>query len=221
MKDTKTRILDAAERLIMALGAEKASLRKITDEAGVNVAAINYHFGSKNNMISAIMERFLAPLSTELHQSLDRVYAGADNGKPELEAVIRAYLVPLLDFSLRYPDHQTFFMQMYGYIDDKNVFMQSIRGLVEKDIKYYAGALLAALPDLPEQTVLLRLAFFRNTAFGIMQGDCIMEESMGVLGLDLDREEMIEEMVVSVAAGFRADVKDKSSTILEEDTHES
>ena len=221
MKDTKTRILDAAESLIMALGPEKASLRKITDEAGVNIAAINYHFGSKNNMISAIMERYLTPLSTELHQSLDQVYAGVDTENPELEAVIRAYLVPLLDFSLKCPDHQNFFMQMYRYYNDRDVFMQSIRGLVEKDIKYYAGAFLAALPDLPEKTVLLRLAFFRNTAFGIMQGDCIMEESLGVLGMDIERGEMIEEMVTSVAAGFRAGVKDKSSIILEEEKHES
>ncbi|MCP4116209.1 MAG: TetR/AcrR family transcriptional regulator [Desulfobacteraceae bacterium] len=221
MKDTKTRILDAAERLIMELGAEKASLRKITDEAGVNIAAINYHFGSKNNMISALMERFLAPLSKELHQSLDRVYTGAENETPELEAVIRAYLVPLLDFSLRCPDHQNFFIQMYRYYDDRDVFMQSIRGLVEKDLKYYAGAFLAALPQLPEKIVLLRLAFFRNTSCGIMQGDCIMEESMAVLGLDLDRKEMIGEMVTTVASGFRAGVKDKSSTKLEEEKHES
>jgi AcrR family transcriptional regulator len=214
MKDTKTRILDAAERLITELGAEKASLRKITDEAGVNIAAINYHFGSKNNMISAILERFLAPLSAELHQSLDRVYHVAGNEAPELEAVIRSYLVPLLAFSLRFPEQQNFFIQMYGYIDDKNVFMQSLRGIVEKDIHYYAKAFVKALPQIPEQVVLLRLAFFRNTAFGIMEGDCIMEESIGALGLDLGREEMIEEMVAYTVAGFRADVKEKSSTIL-------
>lgn len=221
MKDTKTRILDAAERLITEFGAEKASLRKITDEAGVNIAAINYHFGSKNNMISAIMERFLAPLSRELHQSLDRVLTGAENQAPELEAVIRAYLTPLLGFSLRCPDHQNFFIQIYRYYDDKDVFMQSIRGIVEKDINYYAQAFLKALPQIPEQTVLLRLAFFRNTAFGIMEGDCVMEESIGVLGLDPGREEMIEEMVAYAAAGFRADVKDKSSTIKNGEKHES
>ncbi len=221
MKDTKTRILDAAERLITELGAEKASLRKITDEAGVNIAAINYHFGSKNNMISAILERFLAPLSKELHQSLDRVLTGGENEVPELEEVIRSYLVPLLAFSLRCPDQQNFFIQMYGYIDDKNVFMQSLRGIVEKDIKYYADAFLKALPQIPEQVVLLRLAFFRNTAFGIMEGDCIMEESIGALGLVPDREAMIEEMVAYAAAGFRAGVKEKSSTIYKEETHEN
>jgi AcrR family transcriptional regulator len=220
MKDTKTRILDAAERLITELGSEKASLRKITDEAGVNIAAINYHFGSKNNMISAILERFLAPLSKELHQSLDLVLTGGEEA-PVLEAVIRSYLVPLLAFSLRCPDHQHFFIQMYRYYDDKDVFMQSIRGIVDKDIKYYADAFLKALPQIPEQVVLLRLAFFRNTAFGIMEGDCIMEESIGALGLGLGREEMIEEMVAYAAAGFRADVKDKSSTIYKEENHES
>ncbi len=221
MKDTKTRILDAAERLITEFGAEKVSLRKISDEADVNVAAINYHFGSKNNMISAIMEQFLAPLSAELHQSLDRVLTGVENEAPELEAVIRAYLVPLLGFSLRCPDHQNFFIQMYGYYDDKDGFTQSIRGLVEKGINDYAQAFLKALPHIPEQIVLLRLAFFRNTAFGIMEGDCIMEESIGVLGLDLGREEMIEEMVAYAAAGFRADVKYKLSTIKNGEKNES
>ena len=54
--DTKARILDAAERLFADNGYSATSLRDITNEAGVNLAAVNYHFGSKEALLSAVLE---------------------------------------------------------------------------------------------------------------------------------------------------------------------
>ena len=71
MIDTKTRILEAAEKLIVQYGPEKATLRRITAEAGVNLAAINYHFGSKANLENAILARFLDPIEARRIQLLE------------------------------------------------------------------------------------------------------------------------------------------------------
>ncbi|MBF0301676.1 MAG: TetR/AcrR family transcriptional regulator [Desulfamplus sp.] len=202
--DTKTKILDAAERLIIQLGPEKASLRKITEEAGVNVAAINYHFGSKNNMLSAIMARLLNPTVDELLHGLERLMADAAPDLPPLEAIIRCHLVPMLDFSFYHPDYESMFSRLHVSYDDENIFRNQIRQITEKTTKYYGECLIKVLPHIPEETVLRRLAVFKNTATGIMYGDRIMEESLAVLALDGNRQVLLEEMVRFAAAGFRA-----------------
>jgi AcrR family transcriptional regulator len=203
VKDTKTKILDAAEKIIMELGAEKASLRKITQEAGVNIAAINYYFGSKNNLVSAIMARIISPLMEDLKAGLASVMATAGEGKPTIEAIIRAYLIPLLEFSRKHPDYENMFMQLFQSYDNEDGFRQSIRGLSGQVTNYYGECFIKALPELSQRTVLARMAFFRNTAIGVMEGNCLMEESLAVLGLEMEETEMTDAMVAFLAAGFR------------------
>lgn len=204
MKDTKTKILDVAEQMIAELGAKGASLRKISTRAGVNIAAINYHFGSKNAMISAIIERLLTPLVQEMIQSLDLVMKTAARTKPEVEPIVRCFLTSLLNFSEQYPNHKAVFTQLFHSYDDDADFRRIMTGIAEKEIRYYGESLLKALPGLPEPVALARIAFFRNTAFGIMAGDCIMEKSIDVLGIRMSRHELMEEMVTYISAGLRA-----------------
>jgi len=64
--DTVDRILDAAEELFAERGFSETSLRMITSKAKVNLAAVNYHFGSKNALIHAVFARFLTPFSATL-----------------------------------------------------------------------------------------------------------------------------------------------------------
>ena len=59
VSETQTRILDAAEELFLLHGFEGASMRMLTARAGVNLAAINYHFGSKDALIEAVLRRYL------------------------------------------------------------------------------------------------------------------------------------------------------------------
>src|SRR5213595_1121734 len=62
---TKDRILDAAESLFMEHGFEATSLRSITAAADVNLAAVNYHFGSKEELFQAVLTRRLDPMNQE------------------------------------------------------------------------------------------------------------------------------------------------------------
>ncbi len=203
-KDTKTKILDAAERLIIQLGAEKVSLRKITEEAGVNVASINYHFGSKNNMLSAIMVRFLNPLVEELLYRLKKLMSDSAPQLPSVEDILRCYLVPMLNFSINHPDYEKMFSRLYISYDDENIFKNQIKQITEKTTKYYGECLVKVLNNIPEERTLKRLAIFKNMATGVMYGDCIMEESIEVLGVDGNREELLEEIVRFAAAGFKS-----------------
>ena len=71
--DTVTRILDTAEVLFAERGFAETSLRNITSKAKVNLAAVNYHFGSKKALIQAIFARYLDPFTERFHTALDEL----------------------------------------------------------------------------------------------------------------------------------------------------
>ena len=79
--DTRERILDAAERIFMACGYDGTSMRMITAEAKVNLAAVNYHFGSKEGLMCAVFRRRLDGLNSERLAVLDALEAQAGGGR--------------------------------------------------------------------------------------------------------------------------------------------
>src|SRR5205807_225879 len=89
--DTKQRILDSAERLFAEHGFEGTSLRAIIADAKVNLAAIHYHYHSKEALLDAVILRRLAPVNRERLELLD---ACEQAGPPSLEAVLEAFLAP-------------------------------------------------------------------------------------------------------------------------------
>ena len=74
MIETKVRILDAAERLFAEQGLD-VSIRAITDEAGVNLAAVNYHFQSKVALVDAVIARRFEPVTKRRFEMLDQLEA--------------------------------------------------------------------------------------------------------------------------------------------------
>src|SRR3977135_1202898 len=78
--DTKKRILDAAEQLFMKHAFEATSLRQLTSAAGVNLAAVNYHFGSKEELFQAVLTRRLDPMNQERVEILHRLRANTAAG---------------------------------------------------------------------------------------------------------------------------------------------
>jgi AcrR family transcriptional regulator len=90
--DTKTRILDAAEKLFGEKGFDATSLRDITTEADVNLAAVNYHFQSKESLIEAVIVRGAGPMKQQRVDLLEA--AGPD---ATIEQIIEAVIAPILE----------------------------------------------------------------------------------------------------------------------------
>src|SRR5713101_3961244 len=90
--DTKTKILDTAEKLFGENGFEATSLRDITAEAQVNLAAVNYHFQTKESLIAAAIQRRVEPINRRRLEMLDA--AGPD---PTVEQIVEAFLGPIIE----------------------------------------------------------------------------------------------------------------------------
>lgn len=92
--DTTSSILDAAELLFAKQGYDATSIREITRHAGVNVAAVNYHFGDKPALLRAVTDRIVTPLNQRRFHLLDLAQARAEPAPPDLEAVLDAFIRP-------------------------------------------------------------------------------------------------------------------------------
>ncbi len=96
-EDTATRIVDAAERLFLRDGIDATSLRAVTREAGVNVAAIHYYFGSRDELLRAVLDRIVTPVNERRLVLLDHALA-ASRGRPlAVEEILRIFLLPDLE----------------------------------------------------------------------------------------------------------------------------
>lgn len=99
---TKGRILDIAERLLADHGVTATSIRMITDAAGVNVAAVNYHFGNKHELVQSVINRratALEALRTTALDALDERTA-RENRKPTIEEIAEALIAPIMTQAL-------------------------------------------------------------------------------------------------------------------------
>lgn len=92
---TKAAIIEAAEELFATHGFAATSLRQVTAAAGVNLAAVNYHFRSKAALIDIVLQRMLEPLVENRLHNLEYITSG---GKiPSLEEAIQAYYMPFFE----------------------------------------------------------------------------------------------------------------------------
>ncbi|MFE3602485.1 TetR/AcrR family transcriptional regulator [Streptomyces sp. NPDC059142] len=93
--DTRTQILDAAERLFAEHGYRGTSVRAITELAGANLAAVGYHFGSKAELMAAVARRVVEPINAAQCAGLDELLARTPD--PPVGALVEAFAGPLFD----------------------------------------------------------------------------------------------------------------------------
>ncbi|MFC9173259.1 MULTISPECIES: TetR/AcrR family transcriptional regulator [Streptomyces] len=95
LPDTRSNVLDAAERLFAENGYRGTSVRAITNLAGANLAAVAYHFGSKAELMAAVARRVAGPINRAQHARLDE--ALAKNADPDVADLVEAFVGPLFD----------------------------------------------------------------------------------------------------------------------------
>jgi AcrR family transcriptional regulator len=165
VRETQTRILDAAEALFLLHGFEGASMRMLTAHAGVNLAAINYHFGSKDALIEAVLRRRLDPMNASRIAALDQLEAQAAGRPLAPEAIIGAFVGTSLRMIEDARGGGRNFIRLLGrtYTDpDKNI-RALIGQLYAPAVERYKAAFTKALPDLPGDELVWRMHFMFGT----------------------------------------------------------
>lgn len=205
--DTKSSLLDAAEALFAELGFAGASLRAITARAEVNIAAAHYHFGSKEALLRAVVGRRLAPVNRARLAALDRIEKALPTATPpSLEAIVRAFIVPVLNSCATMPDGGRTFAQLLG-----RVLMghdERLRAILHEEltevIARFVPALGAVLPQLGEAELVLRIHFMVGAMAHTAGGRHMLSSLFGDrLDVD-DLDAMTEQLVAFLVAGLGA-----------------
>src|SRR6185436_13036166 len=161
LKDTRSRILDVAEELFSEQGLDRVSIRDITRKAKVNLAAINYHFGRKEDLIAAVFERRVVPVNEARLAALDAVEKAAGRKNPKLEAILEAFIRPALQCSLKVSKGGTAFSKLFGRClsepspEVEALLKRQFAPLMER----MDAALMKALPHLSRSEIFWRVKF--------------------------------------------------------------
>jgi AcrR family transcriptional regulator len=199
LSDTQEKILDTAERLIGEQGYAATSLRQIINGAGVNLAAVHYHFGSKEELLDAVVARKAAPVNTARLEALDAVEKEAGNKLPDVEKVLHAFFAPTGKTASSNPQ----FVRLMGRIYSEGLMPQIIQKHFRPTTNRFLTALRRALPDMPQEELMWRVHFMVGAMAHTMCGEPILP---GVIDPATDFPLRMQRLVAFLSGGFRAPV---------------
>lgn len=202
--DTAERILDAAERLFAEHGFDGTSMRMITGQAGVNLAAVNYHFGSKEALFEAIFHRRLTALNLERLAELDTLEAAA-KGKPiKPSLILEGFFGPALSMAADIEGGGHTFMNLLGrtYTEPAQFIRQFMAEEYAEVMERYLAALYRALPDVPKDEIVWRLHFMMGAVSYAISGIDALALVTG--RVDTDPAQLKPRLTAFLLGGLRA-----------------
>jgi AcrR family transcriptional regulator len=197
--DTVDRILDAAEELFAERGFSETSLRMITSKAKVNLAAVNYHFGSKNALIHAVFA---------LEIAFNDLEARCDGQPPTLNQTLWA----LTDSAIRMPQRNekgiSIFMRLLGlaYTQSQGHLRRFLEQEYSQPFSRFMRLLKEATPQLSAVDRYWRIQFMLGaTAFTMSSSDALRGILQNKLGVETTVQEIAARLVPFLAAGMQAE----------------
>jgi AcrR family transcriptional regulator len=200
----KERLLDAAEQLFAQRGFHGVSLRDITEAAGVDVALVGYHFGSKRALFTSVFERRAEVLNRERLELLEEVRRTALPAPPQIEAIVNAFSYPLLERSARGGPGWKSYFALVAYVNNSPEFgpvmmTRHFDPLVDK----FIAVLREALPDCPLRESYWGYQFLTGALTLTFAETGRIDKLSGGLCRSSDLDGVQQRLVPYVAAGFR------------------
>ena len=198
---TKDRILGGAEELFAQHGFAGTSLRQVTSRADVNIAAVNYHFGSKENLVNEVFRRRMDDMSA---QRLARLEAAQREHPCELDAVLAAFVEPALALAQDRHGGAAFIRVIARAYAEKN---DSLRKFLSDQyghvLREFARAIATCVPGLSKEELYWRLDFLAGALTYAMADFGLIKRPANVAEAT-HRERAARELIRFAAAGFRS-----------------
>ena len=207
---TRVSLLDAAERLFSQNGIEGTSIREIVKEAGTNLGAINYHFGTKDRLGLEVFARRLEPVNRERIARLDALEATVEPEKLTLEQILDALIRPVLDVDENGTKNCDDFMRLISRcFQEPN---QEVKKFVEQQfaevVRRFDAALLRLMPELSPADLFWCMSFLHGALHHGLQTWLRFEQvpyaMLNPAARKPDREGLIQRLIAFTAAGMSA-----------------
>jgi len=174
---TRERIIEVAERLFAEHGFEATSLRQITQQAGVNLAAVNYHFGSKEGLLKQLLVRRIVPMNLKRMEMLKSCLE--EKGSPSLHKIFRAVLLPFFETGLPDGQYDLVFVRLLGrtFSEPPAYMIEIYQEHFQAMSVAFLDAIKLALPDLSSAERVWRFHF----AVSLMLGSFAQRQRVAVM----------------------------------------
>ena len=195
---TKERILGAAESLFAQRGFDGASLRQLTSAAGVNLAAVNYHFGSKEKLVEQIFRRRLDALNNSRLEALALV---AGNENTTIEDVLAAFIRPALDLS--HDESGSLFMRVLAraFAEHDDTLRQFLSENYGHVMRQFTAEFARLLPQLSKQELYWRIDLVSGALTHAMSGFGMIQRKSEV-SETVHREQTAQHLIRFAVAGM-------------------
>ncbi|MCO6187585.1 TetR/AcrR family transcriptional regulator [Rhizobium sp. L1K21] len=146
--ETRARIINAAEALFGARGFASVSLRDITTKADVTLALASYHFGTKDNLFEAVVERRAHVLGLERRRRLGEL------SQPDARAILDAFMAPLFEFALSGEPGWPDYFRLLARLGEDNQWIDLLSKHFDETAQQFIDALCKALPNATRHDVI-------------------------------------------------------------------
>ncbi len=197
--ETKQRILDTAERLFAAHGFDGTSLRAITAGAGVNIAAVNYHFRSKDSLIEAVLGRRIGPINRRRLEVLARLEQKYAYGPTPLDELLDAFIRPAVEGA---KDVAPLLGRIYAEPGD--LLRRMMQSQMAEIARRFRPAFRRSLPELPLAELAWRVHFVIGTMAHTLAASSLLEVIAPGMCDPSDTDAVVCRLVRFAGAGLRA-----------------
>ena len=204
--ETRDRILDAAEALFVEHGFEGTSMRVITRSAQANLAAVNYHFGSKDALIQAVFRRRLTALNEARLAALDQLEAQAGGAALKPSRIVFAFFGTALAMAADTEHGGATFMRLLSRTyNEPNAFVRQFLAEEYAEVMdRFLGALFVSLPEVPRAEILWRFHFMTGAMAFAISGLGGLYELADLSATDDDPQRLLPRLMSFLLGGLRA-----------------
>jgi len=213
----KLRLVEAAEELFAERGFEAVSVRDITKRAGMNIASVNYHFGSRDGLVAGVMIRYIAPINDERLARIEALERRWSGKSVPLEEILDAFVRPLATQVRKSDLSERLFLKLVGRMFGEQA--AAMPPVLEEQFKVvvarFLKALSKALPDLSSDEILWRMHFVIGAMVHAMAQDEVLQRiSQGASGnptLESTLSRFSRFAIAGLRNGVSGEVEVKSS----------